>query len=332
MTRLRIVIPADSPPLVGRAACLPELRQLGDVTLYADRPATDAEKLQRLQDADILLNSRGHVSFSGELLRQLPRLRMIAVCGIGYDSIDLTAATAQGIVVSNVPGRTAGVVAEHTLALMLAVSRRLAWMTDQVRGGAWPGDLGISLLQRQVGVIGTGNIGRRFLQLCGRLGLRTVAWSYHPDPAAAAANGFRYVSLPELLQSSDVVSLHVRLSAESRGLLGAPELALMKPGAILINTARAPLVDTAALVEALRSGHLFGAGIDVFDHEPVPRAAPLLQCPNVVLTPHSADQTQEGLDQLTQGCIDNIRAFLQGTPVNVVNPDVLTRLAGSRSV
>jgi phosphoglycerate dehydrogenase-like enzyme len=325
MTRLRVVIPADSPPLVGRSRYLADLQELADVVLYADRPQSDDEKLRRLQDADILLNSRGHVRFTATVLNQLPQLKMIAVCGIGYDAIDLAAATSRGIVVSNIPGRTATVVAEHAFALMLAVARRLAWMTAEVRHGRWPGELGVSLIGRRVGVIGTGNIGRQMLRLCRQFGMEAVAWSFHPQPSVAAEIGFQYVTLPELLQTADVVSVHVRLSEQSRGLIGPAELAQMKPDSILINTARSAIVPTSALADALQRGALLGAGIDVYDAEPVAADSPLLSCRNVVLTPHSADQTQEGLDLLTLGCVDNIRAFLQGSPTHVVNPDVLNR-------
>lgn len=323
MSRPVVVIPADHPPMVGRSAQLDKLRAFADVVLYSDRPGTEDEKLRRLQPADVLLNSRGFVKFSRDVIGQLPRLKMIAVCGIGFDAIDLSAATDYGIVVSNIPGRTASVVAEHALALMLSVARRIPRMTAGVRAGQWPGDLGVSLAGRQLGVIGTGNIGRQLIRLANAIGMKTAAWTFHPDIDQAAQIGTRFVELDELLATSDVISLHVRLSDQTRGMLGAAELARMKPGAILINTARGPVVQTDALVSALRCGHLFGAGIDVFDHEPMPADHPLLQCENLALTPHSADQTQEGLDILTLGCVDNIRAFLSGRPTNVVNPEVL---------
>ncbi|MCA9059536.1 MAG: hypothetical protein KDA85_13610 [Planctomycetaceae bacterium] len=318
-----VVVPADQPAMVSRSDRLHQLYEFADVRLYTDRPASDAEKLERLHDADILLNSRSAVKFSADQIRQLPRLRMIAVCGIGVDAIDLNAATEAGIVVSNIPGRTAGVVAEHALTLMLSTARRIPQMTAGLRAGIWSGDLGVSLLGRRIGIIGTGNIGRRMIILCRTLGMEVVAWSFHPDLQAAAELGFEYVSLTELLQTSDVVSLHVRLSEESRGLIGAAELLQMKRGAILINTARAAVVDTPALVDALQTGHLYGAGVDVYDQEPIDMQHPLVHCENAVLTPHSADQTQEGLDLLTQGCVDNIHAFLTGHPTNVVNPAVL---------
>lgn len=313
-----VVIPADDPAMVGRSRHLDQLRELADVRLYSDRPDSAEQMLERLRPADILLNSRSAVKVEQRLLDQLPRLKMIAVCGIGYDSIDIEAASARGIVVSNIPGRTAAVVAEHAFTLMLSVARRIPEMTRRIRAGQWPDDLGISLPGRQIGIVGTGNIGRQMIRLCRGLGMRVVAWSYHPQPELAEELEFRYASLEEVLLTSDVISLHVRLSEQSRHLIGAEQLALMKSGAVLINTARAAVVDTTALAAALQQGRLFGAGIDVFDEEPVTGDNPLLACPNVVLTPHSADQTPEGLDMLTLGCCDNIRAFLDGRPQNVI--------------
>lgn len=314
-----VVIPADDPAMVGRSAHLEQLRQIADVRLYRDVPQTEEEMLQRLQPADILLNSRSAVKVGRDLLARLPRLKMIAVCGIGYDSIDLQAASERGIVVSNIPGRTATVVAEHAFALMLAVARRIPDMTQKVAAGQWPDDLGTSLIGKQVGIIGTGNIGRQMIRLCRGLGMRVVAWSFHPQARLAEEVGFEYASFDEVLRTSSVISLHVRLSEQSRHLIAAEQLALMKPGAIVINTARAAVVDTEALVAALQQGRLFGAGIDVYDQEPVTSDNPLLHCPNTVLTPHSADQTPEGLDLLTLGCCENIQAFLKGRPQHVVN-------------
>lgn len=313
-----VVIPGDFPAMVSRSAYLKRLDELADVRLYTDRPRDDVDLLQRLKPAEILLNSRSAVQVRESLLDQLPELKMIAVCGIGYDAIDLSAAAKRGIVVCNIPGRTASVVAEHAFGLMLSVSRRMAAMTMQIRNGTWPPDIGVSLLGKQIGVIGTGNIGCEMIRMCKAFGMEVVASSFHEDPDKAKRLGFRYVPFDELLQTSDVVSLHVRLSEESRGMIGKSQLLQMKLGAILINTARAAVVDTQALVAELKSGHLFGAGIDVYDEEPPAGDSALLSCDNVVLTPHSADQTPEGLDLLTLGCVDNIRAFLDGNPQNVV--------------
>lgn len=314
-----VVIPADDPPLVSRSKYLQRLEEFAEVRLYRDRPTSEPELVQRLRPADILLNSRSSLKIPASVIRQSPQLKMISVCGIGFDAIDLPTASQRGIVVSNIPGRTADLVAEHALALMLGVARRCGSMTSELRKATWPNQLGVSLLGKRLGVVGTGNIGTSLIRLCRALGMEVVAWSFHPDPSRADNLNFRYVELPELLKTSDVVSLHVRLSDQTAGLINAERLALMKPSAILINTARAAVVQTSALADALRNDRLFGAGIDVFDAEPIRADNPLLTCESVILTPHSADQTQEGLDLLTLGCVDNIRSFLNGQPQNVVN-------------
>jgi phosphoglycerate dehydrogenase-like enzyme len=201
---------------------------------------------------------------------------------------------------------------------MLAVAKRAHYQTARLKAGRWGGVDNVYLHGKTLGVVGTGAIGGVMARLGRTLGMDVVAWTFHPEPARAAELGVRYLPLDELLATADVVSLHVRLTPESRGLIGERELGLMKPGAILVNTARGPVVDTAALVAVLHAGRLGGAGLDVFDTEPLPEAHPLLACEQVVLTPHNADQTPEGMDLLNAGVVDNVIAFLEGRPQNVV--------------
>jgi phosphoglycerate dehydrogenase-like enzyme len=316
--RAKIVVPGDDPAQIQNSPHLDRLKPFGDVLVYTDRPDRQ-EQVRRAHEAHVLLNSRGAIKWPGELLRQCPRLRMITVFGIGTDSIDLAAARELGIVVCNIPGKTAPVVAEHAFGLMLACAKRAVFQTEELRAGRWGTRIdNIYLHGKALGVIGVGNIGARVAQLGRAIGMRVVAWTYHPSPKRAAELGVEFAGLDELLGVADVVSLHVRLSDESRGLIGRRELALMKPGAILVNAGRGALVDEAALVEALESGHLGGAGLDVFAHEPLPPDAPILRCRQVVLTPHNADSTPEGIDFLNEGAVDNTIAFLEGSPQNVV--------------
>ena len=313
-----IVVPGDHPVQLAGSPHLERLRPYGEVALYSTRPAGDAEKLARVRDAQAMINSRGAVKWPGHLLKQLPRLRFITVCGIGTDSIDLETAREQGIIVSNIPGMTAAVVAEHALALMLAASKRVSYQTAELRAGRWIGMNNVYLRGKTAGVIGTGAIGAKMIELCQALGMDVVAWTFHPSAERERKLGVRFLELDELLQLADVVTLHLKLTPESRHLIGARELSLMKPGSLLVNTARGAIVDTAALVESLDSGHLGGAGLDVYDTEPLPGNDPLLECEQVVLTPHSADQTPEGYDLLNQGVVDNVIAFLEGRPRNIV--------------
>ena len=183
----------------------------------------------------------------------------------------------------------------------------------------WHQILSTSLSGKTLGVIGTGNIGTEMIRLSRAFGMEVIAWSFNPDDDKARQMGFRYVERDEVFSQSDVVSLHVKLTDDSRHLVAARELSLMSPGSLLVNTARGAVVDTAALVEALDSGHLGGAALDVYENEPLETDHPLTRCEHVVLTPHCADQTPEGNDLLNLGATENAIAFLQGHPQNVVS-------------
>ena len=294
------------------------LRAYGEIRIFTDRPLSTEEEIRRCQDAVCLINSRGSVKWPGYVLRQLPDLRMITVCGIGTDAIDLATAKELGIVVSNIPGRTAAVVAEHAIAMMFAVARRAWWHTDRLKRGQWPGREMVFLRGKMLGIVGMGPIGAETARLGGAVGMRVQAWTFHPSAERAAKLGVPFVELEELLSTSDVISVHVPLTEQTRGLMGKREIASMKLGAILINTARGAVVDNRALAAALDAGKLDGAGIDVFDEEPVPADHPLVRCDQVVLTPHNADQTPEGMDILNGGAVDNVIAFLLGNPQNRV--------------
>ena len=313
-----IVIPGDDPPQLQGSPHLERLKRHGEVVLHADRPATVEDKVSRAGNAVCLVNSRGAVKWPGEVLRRLPRLKMITACGIGTDAIDLEAARELGIVVCNLPGQTAPIVAEHALGLMLALAKRAWFQTNELKSGRWTSRENVYLRGKTLGLVGAGSIAAELARLGRAIGMDVLAWTFHPTPERAARLGVTFVSLEELLSRSDVVSLHVKLTSESRGLIGAEQVRRMKPGALLINTARGPVVDSKALVDALNSGRLSGAGIDVFDEEPIPAGHPLLACQQVVLTPHNADQTPEGMELLNAGVVDNVIAFLQGRPRNRV--------------
>jgi phosphoglycerate dehydrogenase-like enzyme len=245
-------------------------------------------------------------------------LKMISVCGIGTDAIDLETAKELGIVVSNLPGQTAPIVAEHALGLMLAVAKRAWFQTSELKSGRWTARDNVFLRGKTLGLVGAGSIAADLARLGKAIGMEVLAWTFHPTPERAARLGVTFISLEELMSRADVVSLHVKLTGESRGLIGAEQIRWMKRGAMLINTARGPIVDSEALVDALNSGQVGGAGIDVFDAEPIPVGHPLLGCQQVVLTPHNADQTPEGMELLNGGVVDNVIAFLQGHSRNRV--------------
>ena len=319
LNHLKIVVPGDDPPQIQSSPHLERLAPYGDVVLYTDRPITSAEKVNRAKEADILINSRGMVNWTTPVLRQLSKLQMITTCSIGTDMIDLQVAKELGVVVCNQPGRTAPVVAEHAFGLMFALAKRTAFHTAETKAGRWNRIDNIFLRNKILGIVGTGNTGSEMIKLGQAIGMDVIAWTFHPSQEKADRLGIQYVSFEQLLQTADVISLHVKLTDESRHLIDKQELELMKQGALLINCARGEVVQTDALVEALDAGRLSGAGIDVYDQEPPPSDYPLLTCKQVILTPHCADMTLEGVDLLNQGAVNNIIAYLEGHPENIVS-------------
>ena len=314
-----IVIPGDDPPQCQGSHHLERLAKFGEVKLYDNRPSSSEEQIERARDATAIINSRGQIHWSSEILRSLPKLKMITVCGIGTDAIDLKEARARGIVVSNVPGKTAPLVAEHALGLLMAVAKRATFQTTVMREGRWESVDGVFLRGKTLGVVGTGNIGAEMIGLGKAIGMNVIAWTFHPTPDRAEALGVEYVDLDYLLSRSDVVSLHVQQTPETHHMIGKREIELMKSGALIVNVSRGAIIDTPAMVDALNSGHLSGAGLDVFEEEPLPTNHPLLDCQHIAVTPHVADMTPEGLDLLNEGVFDNVVAFFEGRPQNVVN-------------
>ena len=314
-----IVVPCDQPQQIADSPHLDRLKEFADLRVYRDAPSSTDEKIQRVREAEIIINSRGHLHWSADELRELPVLKMMSTVSIGTDAINLAAARSQGIVVSKVPGPKAPVVAEHALALLLSIARRVSFTTNALRQGVWASPANIYLGNKTLGVIGTGAIGAKMIQLAQGIGMKVLAWTFHPTESRGKELGVEFVDLQKLLAQSDAISIHCKLTDDSCGLIGKHELQKMKAGSLLVNCARGPIVDSHALIEALDAGHLAGAGIDVFDSEPLPENDPILNCDHVVLTPHSADHNPEGVDLLCSGAVENVLAYFQGQPQNVVN-------------
>jgi D-3-phosphoglycerate dehydrogenase len=308
----RIVIPDDSPPVISGTPALEQIRASGETVVYNSPPGSEEDLIQRLQGAHTAVNLRGYCKFTSRVLEAArPTLKHLAIWGTGTDNIDLAAARQLGVVVSNTPNTATDAIAEHCLALLLAVARRLTQMDSAVKQGTWERGMMFQCQGKTLGIIGTGVIGTRFAELGRAIGMRVIAWTLHPDPEKARRAGFAYVpTLDALLSDAEVISLHLRSSPETRGLLGRAQFARMRRGAIFINTARGDIVDEAALAEGLRSGRLGGAGIDVFAREPVSRDNPLLGAPNVVLTPHTAGTTPEALANGLNLCAENVTRYL----------------------
>lgn len=249
-----------------------------------------------------------HSRFTAEILERCPDLRCIVFLGTGAGSfIDLDAARRLGITVRSYKGYGDRSVAEHAFALMLAAAHRVAEMDREVRAGLFQPKNSVELLSKTVGVIGTGGIGREMIRLCAGIGMKVLAWNRSGVPAELPCEA---VPLDELLRRSDVVSLHLGLNEETRGLLSRDKLALLKPGAIFVNTARGAIVDEAALVEALREGRIAHAALDVFVEEPLPADSPLRTLPNTTLTPHAGFMTREASVNLLRMALEILREEL----------------------
>jgi D-3-phosphoglycerate dehydrogenase len=309
-----IVIPDDYPVVMGSSPSFLKWRDSTPSLYFDTLPGSEEGLLARIRNAEIVINIRASTKFPASVFAACPRLKLLSLWGTGTDNVDLAAAKQYDVTVTNTPGVSAASIAEHSLMLALAVARRVVEIHNGVVAGGWPRGQSVELQNKTLGIIGLGAIGRRFARLGQGIGMRVIAWTMHPNPAL----GFEMVELDELLRTSDVVSLHLRLSPQTMGFLGRDRLAQMKPRAILINTARGPLVDEAAVIEALRERRLAGAGIDVFAAEPLPAGHPLTKLDNVVLTSHCAGITPEALEAGLALAIENVVNYLNGNPTNVV--------------
>ena len=310
----QIVIPDDAPPVMASSAAYRALLERAAVDYHDTLPAGEDGLIQRITGAGVVINIRSSTRFTDAVFRQSPNLRLLSLWGTGTDNVDLAAAARHGVTVTNTPGVSAFSIAEHSLALMLAVARRIPHVDAEIRQGHWPRGQAVQMHGKTLGIVGLGAVGRQFARLGAGIGMRVFAWTMHPNPAL----GFELVSLDELLRTSDVVTLHLRLSSETRGFIGKSQIEKMKPSAILINTARGAIVDERALLDALNSNRIAGAGLDVFEAEPLADGHPLTRLHNVVLTPHSAGVTPEALEAGLKLSIDNVWNFLDGRPTNVV--------------
>jgi phosphoglycerate dehydrogenase-like enzyme len=302
------------------AEYLARLERRGDVQAYAGVPATTDEIVERARGAEIVLNS--WTRMGRDVFERLPDLRLVSLAASGVDYVDVAAAAAHGVTVCSVPHYATTAVAERALGLMLSVARRIPAVDGRVRRTCaidWDAPEGVELCGRTLGVVGTGAIGRRVARLARGIGMDVVG--YDPLPAEAPADGLelRYLTLPRVFAESDVVTLHVPLTSQTRGLVDAGLLALMPSRAFLINTARAGLLEQDALYAALREGRLAGAGLDDID---LTRASGrgLLELDTVVFTPHIGFKTHEAVASLAACCADNALRFLDGEPRNVVAP------------
>lgn len=320
-TTIQIGVLDDWQGVARGAADWSGLEQRAAITFFNEPFPDEDAAVAALAEFDILVPMRERTRFGASLIGRLPRLRMLAQTGTRSMSLDLAACTNAGVLVCNTAVERASLAtAELTLGLMLATARRIPQGDAALRAGRFQKGVGCGpvLQSRTLGLIGFGRIGRMVAGYATALGMRVLAWSPNLSAEAAAAGGAMRVERDALLAESDVVSLHVVLSDRSRGMIGAAELALMKPGAVLLNTARGPLVDEAALLAALREGRIT-AGLDVFEPEPLPAGSPWFTVPNAVLTPHLGYACDEIFRTFYGESVENILAFLDGKPIRMLN-------------
>ena len=346
---VNIVFPDASAPAgqMFSASQQARLNRVGKTTVHVGRPDSDQAFVRRIGDATALMLGW---DLPRAVMAKAKRLELIAFAGIGVGSyVDLDAATAQGITVTNTPGYADNTVAEHALALLFALARRIPSQSSALRDGRWAPTQGIELRGKQLGIIGFGGIGQRMAQLGHAIGMGVKVWTPHPERYQDATKdgtginfskdgkdgtgkdgtginfskdgtGINFAEFDDLLETSDAISVHVAHCERTHGLLDAAAFARIKPGALLINTARGAIVDEAGLLDSLDNGSLAGAGLDVFVHEPLPAGHWLATHPKVIATPHSAYDTPEATAAIYDLAIDSIEGYYAGNPRHVVSP------------
>jgi phosphoglycerate dehydrogenase-like enzyme len=290
-----------------------------EVTFFHDRlPDTDA-LAEALAGYDAVVAMRERTAFSEACFARLPALRLLVTTGMANAAVDLGAAARHGVTVCGTEG-VHSATPELTWGLILALTRHIPEESDRLRQGGWQHTVGTDLHGRILGVVGLGRLGARVAAIGNAFGMRVLAWSSNLDPDRARACGAEPVTKRGLFSQADVVTVHYKLSERSTGLVGRQELSWMKSGAYLVNTSRGPLIDTPALVEALREGRIAGAGLDVFDVEPLPAGHALLSAPNALLTPHLGYVTEASYQVFYGQAVEDVAAFLAGAPVRVLSP------------
>jgi phosphoglycerate dehydrogenase-like enzyme len=306
------------------------VRELAEITVFTEHIARTEALVRVLEPFNVVVAMRERTAFDAERLARLPNLRLLVTTGLANAAIDLAGAAARRITVCGTGG-SATANAELTWGLILALARHIPQEDQRMKaagraggaalsvGGGWQHTVGTGLAGKRLGVVGLGFQGRKVAKIGRAFGMELLVWSQNLDPERARKAHARAVSKEELFSSSDVVTVHYKLGPRSVGLVGAAELALMKPSAFLVNTSRGPIVDGAALLAALRSGSIAGAALDVYDTEPLPLSDPLRTAPNVILTPHLGYVTDDAYQVFYADAAEDIVAFAKGEPVRVLN-------------
>jgi len=306
---MRIAILDDYQNVALRMADWSVVSARAEITVFNDHVTDRSALVARLLPYDVVCVMRERTSLPREVLQQLPNLKLIASTGARNASIDVEAAKELGITVTATGYRSSPTI-EMTWALILASARSIVQESHSVRSGGWQESIGQDLSGKILGVLGLGNIGGQVARIGLAFGMKTIAWSQNMTPESAAAAGARLVSKNELFREADIVTIHLVLSARTKGLIGAAELALMKPTSRLINTSRGPIVDEPALIKALQSHAIAGAAIDVFDQEPLPAQHPFRSMDNVIATPHVGYVSEDLYRTFYGDTVTNIAAWV----------------------
>jgi D-3-phosphoglycerate dehydrogenase len=293
-----------------------KLQSIADLEIFGEPPKTPDELKDRIKSADIIVV--GWSDLSKNIIDSAKRLKMISIWATTCHYADLEAAKERGIVVTHVPGYATEAVAEHTFALLLAASRRLPVADKHVRQGGfdWRPFGGVELREKTLGIIGTGSIGCRVAEIAKAFRMRVLAYDKYPNMKRAEEIGMKYVDLYTLLKESDFITLHVTLTSETVRLIDKKEFEVMKNGVVIVNTSQGKVINEKALIDALKSGKISFAGLDVFEEEPPNKDNPLFRLNNTILSPHIGFNTIEAAKRCTNICIDNIVKFLEGHPQN----------------
>jgi phosphoglycerate dehydrogenase-like enzyme len=316
---IRVAVLDDYQRVALKLADWSQLGADAKVDVFHNNLATVDEAAQALKPYDVICLMRERMPMPRALIDKLPNLKLIIVTGARTHTIDFDATAERGITVCHThPGESQHATAELAWGLILSCMRHIPEEHQRVRIGGWQETIGTTLHGKTLGVVGLGKLGSRMAAIAKAFGMDVIAWSQNLTAERAEAAGARLVSKEELFRHADVVTIHLVLSDRTRRLVGAPDLALMKPTAVLINTSRGPIVDEAALIDALRSGQIRGAGLDVYDREPLPTDHPLRQIPNAVLTPHLGYVTEGAYREFYPDMVENILAWRAGKPLRVL--------------
>ena len=310
---------ADWSPLKGRA----------EVSVFHDHLSDEDRLIERLRDFDCILGMRERTAFPRSLIERLPKLKLLLTTGMNNRSYDMTAATERGIMICGTDGGSMP-TAELAWGLILGLARKIPQEDRATREGAWQTSLGVGMADKTLGLLGLGKLGSQMAKIGNAFGMKVIAWSQNlTEERCRAVGAAKSASKDALLGEADVVSIHLILSERTRSLIGQREFALMKPTAYLVNTSRGPIIDEAALIEAVKQKRLAGIGIDVYDVEPLPADHPLRHLPGTVITPHLGYVTEGNYRDYYGKSVENIVAFLDGVPRRVINQDILAAAAKS---